>query len=47
MQEDRADAAEADGDGGGGDEEYEKIKPLRKIVGSSGFEIGRDKIAEQ
>ena len=36
MQEDRRDAAEADEDGGGGDEEYEKIKTLRKTVGSGG-----------
>ena len=32
MQEDRRDAAEADGDGGEGDEEYE-IKAPRKTVG--------------
>ena len=46
MFEDRRDAAEADEDGGGRDEKYE-IKTLRKTVGSGGFEIGRDKIAEQ
>jgi hypothetical protein len=28
--EDRRDAAEADEDGGGGDEKYEKIKPYGK-----------------
>lgn len=33
MQEDRRNAAEADEDGGGGDEKYE-IKALRKTVGS-------------
>ena len=42
MSEDRANAAEADEDGGGGDEEYE-IKALRKTVGSGGK--GRDGIA--
>ena len=36
------DAAEADEDGGGGDEEYE-IKALRKTVGSGGK--GRDNVA--
>ena len=43
MQEDRRDAAEADEDGGGGDEEYEEIKTLRKAVGSDGK--GRDNVA--
>ncbi len=38
MFEDRRDAAEADEDGGGRDEEYE-IKALRKTVGSGGFSI--------
>ena len=33
MLEDRADVAEADEDGGGGDEGDEKIKALRKTVG--------------
>ena len=42
MFEDRRDAAEADEDGGGGDEEYE-IKALRKTVGSGGK--GRDNVA--
>ena len=41
MQEDRTDAAEADEDGGGGDEEFE-IKALRKTVGSGGK--GRDNV---
>ena len=36
MQEDRRDAAETYEDGGGGDEEYEEIKILRKTVGSGG-----------
>lgn len=36
MPEDRNDDAEADEDGGRGDEEYEKIKTLRKTVGSGG-----------
>ena len=35
MQKDRRNAAEADEDGGGGDEKYE-IKALRKTVGSGG-----------
>ena len=43
MLEDRADGAEADEDGGGGDEKYE-IMALRKTVGS-GDEIKRDRIA--
>ena len=42
MFEDRADAAEADEDGGGRDEKYE-IKALRKTVGSGGK--GRDSVA--
>jgi hypothetical protein len=42
VSEDRTDAAEADEDGGGGDEEYE-IKALRKTVGSGGK--GRDNVA--
>ena len=37
MQEDRRNAAKADEDGGGGDEKYEKIKTLRKCVGSGGM----------
>jgi len=41
VQEDRRDAAEADEDGGGGDEKYE-IKALRKTVGSGGK--GRDNV---
>ena len=35
MQKDRRDAAEADEDGGGGDEEYD-IKASRKTVGKGG-----------
>ena len=35
MFEDRRDVAEADEDGGGGDEEYE-IRALREAVGSGG-----------
>lgn len=46
MSEDRGVDAEADGDGGEGDE-YNEVMALRKTVGSNGFEIGRDKIAEQ
>ena len=46
MSQNRADVTEADEDGGGGDE-YNEVMALRKTVGSSGFEIGRDKIAEQ
>ena len=36
MFEDRRYAAKADEDGGGRDEKYEKIKTLRKTVGSGG-----------
>ena len=39
MFEDRADVAEADEDGGGGDEEYENIKNLRKTVGCGGWKL--------
>ena len=46
MSEDRADDATVDGDGGGGSE-YNEVMALRKSVGSSGFEIGRDRIAGQ
>jgi hypothetical protein len=41
VQEDRRDAAEADEDGGGRDEEYE-VMALRKTVGSGGK--GRDNV---
>lgn len=43
MSEDRRDEAEADEDGGGRVEEYEKIKTLRRCAGNDGDTITKYK----